>query len=100
MSLIPENDQTNPSVVQTAPRPRTWQNRLLRICFAIFAFEIGLFLVVFPWTDTWNINYFQSLGVLIQDVWDDSYFRGAVTGLGFVNIYIAGVEVIRLLRRM
>jgi hypothetical protein len=74
--------------------------RLLGFCFAIFTFEIGLFLVVFPWMDdTWNLNYFQGFVPILKSVWDDPYFRGAVTGLGFVNIYIACLEVGRLMRR-
>jgi hypothetical protein len=88
-------------VSEEAPKPRrTWQSRLLSICFAIFAFEIGLFLVIFPWMDdTWDINYFQAVIPVLHDIWGDPYFRGAVTGLGLVNIYIACQELIRLLRR-
>ena len=78
---------------------RGWQSRLLSICFAIFAFEVGLFLVVFPWTDTWNLNFLQSLVPALEDFWDQPSFRGALTGLGFVNMYIATLEVFRLLRR-
>lgn len=80
---------------------RNWQHRLLRICFTIFAFEVGLFLVIFPWMDeTWSINYFQDLVPMFQNIWQDPYFRGALTGLGFVNLYIACQELIRLLRRV
>jgi hypothetical protein len=56
---------------------------LLRLCFAIFTFEIGLFLTVFPWVDIWSLNYFS----------------GAITGLGLVNIYVACAEVLRIFRR-
>lgn len=84
----------------TPGRGGTWQSRLLGFCFAIFTFEIGLFLVIFPWMDdTWNLNYFQGFLPVLKSVWNDPYFRGAVTGLGFVNIYIACLEVARLLRR-
>ena len=104
MSVMPEgaSEPTPPPIpvyLETPSRSITWQSRLLRICFAIFTFEIGLFLVVFPWLDNWSLNYFQELIPSIQSVWDDPYFRGAVTGLGFVNIYIALVQVVRLLRR-
>ena len=101
----PENAPMLPDVTSEPqgpllPKPRTWQRRLLGICFAIFAFEVGLFLVIFPWLDdTWDVNYFQTLIPALQNLWDDPYFRGAVTGLGFVNIYIACLEVVRLLRR-
>ena len=93
--------EANPPQPAVGPEfSQSWQGRLLAISFAIFAFEIGLCLVIFPWIDkTWNISYFQSVAPAVRDFWDDPYFRGAVTGLGFVNIYIALLEVARLLRR-
>lgn len=105
MSLSPENLPQMPApelAPEEPPRPpvRTWQSRLLGICFAIFTLEIGLFLIVFPWMDdTWDLNYFNSVLPSLQNVWDDPYFRGALTGLGFVNLYIACQEVIRVLKR-
>ena|SRR5208282_1891074 len=102
MSLIPENGQPEmtPSL-EASRRTRTWQSRLLGVCTAIFTFEIGLFLVVFPWMDDiWNINYLQKLLPALRAVWDDPYFRGALTGLGLVNIYISCLEMIRLFRRV
>jgi hypothetical protein len=97
MPVIPED--TPEPMAEEAPvrKPRT--NRLLGVCFAIFTFQVGVFLVVFPWTDTWNLNYFQGLVPALQDIWDHPYFRGAVTGLGLLNVYLAGLETIRLLKR-
>ena len=89
----------SPAASSPPVRTKTWQRRLLSVCYAIFTFEIGLFLVVFPWLDAWNVNYFQGLGRMLPNVWESGYFRGAMTGLGFVNIYIALLEVLRLLRR-
>ena len=90
----------NGPAVTEVPVRRSWQGRLLGISFAIFAFEIGLFLVIFPWMgDAWDLNYFQSLGPVLQNVWDEPYFRGAISGLGFLNIYIATLQIVRLFRR-
>ena len=104
MSLSPEHLPPLPGpelAPEDPPKPaRTWQRRLLGICFAIFTLEIGLFLIIFPWMDdTWDLNYFNSILPSLQNVWDDPYFRGALTGLGFVNLYIACQEVIRALKR-
>jgi hypothetical protein len=104
MSLIPENAPSSPGQNLASPpqtrRSHTWQSRLLGICMAIFTFEIGLFLVIFPWMDdTWSGNYLQKLIPVLRGVWGDPYFRGALTGLGLVNIYIACLEMIRLFRR-
>jgi hypothetical protein len=89
-----------PSVPST-PTPRLgWQRRLLRISLALFTFEVGIFLVVFPWLDSWDQNYFQGLTPGLQDLWQNPSFRGALTGLGFVNIYIACLQVIHSFRRI
>ena len=90
-----------PRVEEAAPpaRARFWHRRVWAICFAIFAFEIGLFLMVFPWMDSWTVNHFQTWLPRLQDLWEDRYLRGAVSGLGLVNVYIACGEVVRLIRR-
>jgi len=100
MSLTPEPAATPPPIPATAHNPRSSRTpRLLRLCFAIFTFEIGLFLVVFPWVDIWSLNYFSSLFPALENVWGDPYFRGAITGLGLVNIYVACLEVVRVFRK-
>jgi hypothetical protein len=72
---------------------------LVPLCFALFSFEIGLFLVVFPWMDSWSLNYFAGIAPGLEDLWEEPAFRGAVTGLGFVNIYVAMVQLFGLFRR-
>jgi hypothetical protein len=64
----------------------------------LFTLEVGLFLLIFPWTDTWLFNYFQDSAVWLRDVWVDPYFRGALSGLGFVNVYLAVREFLTILR--
>ncbi len=83
------------------PRPaRTWQSRLLTICFIIFTFEIGAFLVIIPWMEeSWSLNLFQEWIPGLQSIWIDPYFRGAITGLGLVNIYIACHSLFGLFRK-
>jgi len=107
MSLGAQPDPTPARQPQTAAavdprvdaqqRRRGWPGKLLRVCFALFALEVGLFLVVFPWRDEWQLNYFQNLSPTFEAIWDQPYFKGALTGLGLVNVYIALAEIIRLL---
>lgn len=97
MSITPHSA---PAAESASPsRVRFWQSRVWAVCFAIFALEIGLFLVVFPWMEAWNINHLQRWFPRLQDLWEDPYLRGALSGLGLVNVYIACGEVIRLIRR-
>jgi hypothetical protein len=85
---------------QKSPRAHVgWQRRLLRISLALFIFEVGAFLVIFPWTEYWNLNYFQSVAPALQNLWYQPSFRGAITGLGFVNVYIACLQLIYSFRR-
>jgi hypothetical protein len=74
------------------------QSRLWAICFAILAFEIGGFLVVFPWMEAWGLNHFPALYPPLFEIWDDPYFRGAVSGLGAVNLLIAVWQTFHLIR--
>ena len=92
------NQQSHvPVEEQSEPRPYRWYHKFSAILLIIFCLEIGTFLLVFPWYgSTWENNFFSSL--LRQGYWQNSYFRGAVSGLGIVNLYICFVEILRLRR--
>jgi hypothetical protein len=74
-----------------------WYQKIFSLLLIIFCIEIGTFLLIFPWWDgTWENNFFSSL--LHNGYWENPYFRGAVSGLGVVNLYISLVEILRLRR--
>ncbi len=76
-----------------------WYHKIYAVLFVTFCLEIGIFLLVFPWTDYWDINYFSSiLSPAWHRYWDNTYVRGAVSGLGAINLYIAISEAFRLRR--
>jgi hypothetical protein len=75
-----------------------WYHKLGAVVFITFCLEIGFFLLVFPWTDYWASNYFAALAPKLVHYWDNLYVRGAVSGLGVVNLYISFIEVFRLRR--
>ena len=75
-----------------------WYHKVSAVVFITFCLEMGLFLLIFPWTDSWDGNYFSSLVPQIKPVWDNLYVRGAVSGVGVVNLYISLVEIFRLRR--
>jgi hypothetical protein len=76
----------------------TWYHKLGIFLFIIVCFEVGAFLTVFPWTPQWDSNSMANLFPLLRDFWTNSYFRGALSGLGLLNIYISLGEVSRLRR--
>jgi len=76
----------------------TWFHKLGVILFVIVCFEVGVFLLIFPWTQQWDGNSLSSLLPWLRDYWTSSYFRGALSGLGLLNIYISIGELMRLRR--
>jgi hypothetical protein len=67
-----------------------------RLLLVGFFFEVGFVLIVIPWSAFWDRNYFAQiappLGVLITN----NFFRGAVSGLGVINVLSGLAELISL----
>ncbi len=88
---------TEPAIATEAPRYR-WYHKVTALIFIVFCLELGMFLVIFPWSELWDRNFFSTLAPEWRFYWDNAYLRGAVTGLGIVNVYISLVEIFRLRR--
>jgi hypothetical protein len=52
--------------------------------------EVGLLLLFVPWSTFWERNYFSQLVPAIGWVTRSFFVRGAVSGLGLINL-VAGV---------
>ncbi len=81
-----------------SPPSVRWYHKMAAVLLAVFCFEVGVFLVVFPWMDYWSSNYFASISPEWRGIWESNYFRGALSGLGLLDVYIALVQVFRLRR--
>ena len=90
--------QPPPSLALVEAPTYQWYHKLLGLLAVIFCFELGVVLLVFPWFSDWDLNYFASLPLWASSVWNSAYFRGAVSGLGVLNIYVSFIEVFRLRR--
>ena len=77
---------------------RSFQSRLMGLVFVIFCFEVGVFLFVFPWLGMWETSSVPVLAPWLEEIWGNPFFRGALSGIGAVNIYISFVEMVRLVR--
>jgi hypothetical protein len=95
-------DSPTPPIGQVEdPPPATayrWYHKLTSLLFIVFCLEIGVVLLVFPWSEYWDNNFFSNRVPMLRSVWDNSYLRGAVSGVGIVNIYISFSELFRLRR--
>ena len=76
--------------------------KLTIVFFILICFEIGILLVILPWvpSPSWNENYLLVLAAdKIHWPWlalamKSGYTRGAVTGLGLLNILLGVWEII------
>ena len=89
---------TEPARPGPALPHRSFASKFLGLVFVIFCFEVGVFLVVFPWMSLWEINSLPAKANWLIDIWGSPYFRGALSGVGLVNIYISFSEMVRLIR--
>jgi hypothetical protein len=80
-----------------APMPGGEGRRLFRrlVYVAVFL-EVGLLLVVLPWSGFWDRNYFGAALPGLRPIITNNFVRGAVTGLGLVNL-LAGLSELILL---
>jgi len=112
LSDLPKIDETAGSgdvQVPDSPAPlavpeKGWFSRLTSVLFILFCFELGLFLLIYPWTDGWSDNYFAYLlhGRMQSGwhaFWDNSYVRGGLSGIGIANLWIAVLEVFHMFAR-
>ncbi len=70
--------------------------RLLIIALLI---ELGLLLIVVPWSTYWDRNYFAQISPLVGAIITNNYVRGGITGLGAINLVTAVAELAALLKR-
>ncbi len=69
---------------------------LNRLLFTAYFLEVGLILVVVPWSTFWDRNYFAESLPLLQAVVHNNFVRGAVSGIGVLNL-AAGLADLRAL---
>jgi hypothetical protein len=61
---------------------------------------VGTLLAMLPWLPIWEQNSFSGTSQTWYSIWMNTYFRGAVTGVGVLNLYISFLEVFALTRRI
>ncbi|HEY6359492.1 MAG TPA: hypothetical protein VIX63_00240 [Vicinamibacterales bacterium] len=68
-----------------------------RLLLVALFLEVGFVLVVVPWSAFWDRNYFAESLPLVDAIISNNYVRGAVSGLGLINIAAGLVELFSLL---
>ena len=66
---------------------------LSRLVFLAYFVEVGLLLLVVPWSPYWERNYFVQVLPAFEIVARNNLVRGAVSGLGVINLWAAMSEL-------
>ena len=65
------------------------KSRMLRIPMLFVWLLFGMALILVPWSDLWDTNYFlyhyPALGIFLKN----PFLRGAISGLGFMNVLMS-----------
>lgn len=65
------------------------KSRVVRYFILSLWLLLGLALILIPWSDVWDSNYFlfqyPSLALLLKN----TFMRGGISGLGFMNVVLS-----------
>jgi hypothetical protein len=89
----------NPLIPDSEVHPDAQDPRVSRwkaVLYIIFCFELGAFLFIFPWISLWAQNFFVGRYVWVSVVARNYYVRGAISGLGLIDMFLAFHEIWRL----
>jgi len=68
-----------------------------RLLIVAFFFEFGFALLIVPWSAFWDRNYFAGMVPAVHAVITNNFVRGAVSGLGVINLLSGVGELVSIL---
>jgi hypothetical protein len=73
--------------------------RLLPFLFKLLYLEVGVLLMLMPWTSLWTRNYFVQHSPSVAAVAKNYFVRGAVSGIGLADVWVALYDLWHVRRR-
>jgi hypothetical protein len=68
-------------------------SRLLAVAFILFCFEVGIFLILIPWSAFWDSNLLLEYVSFLRPFVLHNFFRAGVSILGAIDIFIGVTEL-------
>ena len=74
---------------KSAPsRTEIWLNRVFVAVFVLVCVQMGIMLVILPWTPVWTQNHFLLRNLSLREFALHDFVRGLISGLGLVNVWV------------
>lgn len=73
--------------IETPAEP-IWFRRIKLVIFVMFCIELGMLLVVLPWRSVWIHNSLLVGHPELRSIMQHYFTRGAISGLGLVDVWI------------
>lgn len=83
-----------PQPVETEPEVPVWMQRIFVIVYVVFCLQLGIMLIVLPWSDPWTNNNLLAHWPALKHLWEHGFFRGAISGLGFLDLWLGISEAV------
>ena len=71
----------------------------LRLFYALYCLEAGLFFTIGPWTRVWTLNSLLHSSAAIAAWADNPFFRGFISGIGVVHLILGARELMRIVEQ-
>jgi hypothetical protein len=95
-SEFPATRSPAPGVTPSpAAAPPLWLMRIWVVIRVAFFIELGMVLVVLPWTRGWTENHLLLAYPSLQFLLQNNFVRGLISGIGFIDIGFGIWEAVR-----
>jgi len=74
--------------------PPVWLQRILVSIYVLFCMTLGMALVTLPWLGNWFEDGLVARWPALQHLLQNGFVRGAISGLGFVDIWLGVMEAV------
>ena len=79
---------------------RKMRSRFIDGLLVVYFAEVGLVLIVAPWTTYWDRNYFVEALPILRPLLTSHAVRGAIAGVGVVSLVAALTELVATIQRV
>lgn len=92
LTALPESPPPSKPAAFSEP---LWLRRVKLVVAVAFCIELGLILVMLPWTRWWTENSLLFPYPLLRSVLHQNFVRGLISGIGLVDVWLGVWEAVR-----